>query len=202
VPHPTLLELPERIETPRLLVRRYLSGDGAWYLEMGRRNRDHLQRYEAGNSARRVATPEEAEVLVRTYGRDWDARVRFLMGAFERATGEFVAQLYAGPLSWEAREFEVGYFVDADHEGRGFVTEAVLGVRGWLFEHLGARRLVLRCEDTNLRSARVAERCGFRQEGHLRENNLREGQYTGTLCFGLLRAEVEERHAGERRAGG
>lgn len=188
--HPTLLEFPDAFETPRLHVRRYRAGDGAWYTAMGLRNRGHLERYEAGNSARRIGTPEEGEVLMRSYARDWDARARFLLGAFLREGGAFAAQLYAGPLSWETREFEVGYFADRDHLGRGYVTEAVQGLQRWLFDHLAARRLGLRCDDTNVASAAVAERCGFVREGHVRENNHRDGLYTGTLHYGLLRGEA------------
>jgi RimJ/RimL family protein N-acetyltransferase len=60
----------------------------------------------------------------------------------------------------------------------------------FLFAESGARRVRLECDDTNERSARVAERCGFKLEGHLRENHLRpDGTITGTLLFGMLAGE-------------
>ena len=41
-----------------------------------------------------------------------------------------------------------------------------------------------------MRSRRVAERCGFALEGHIRENKLNpDGTFSGSLYFGLLESE-------------
>lgn len=188
--HHLLLELPTGIETPRLLVRRYQPGDGAWYYEMSCRNRAHLLPFEARNAAMGIASPDDAEILVRDLAVAWDGRKQFFFGAFENGTGDFVAQVYAGPVSWDTAEFEIGYFAECGHQGRGFVTEAVQGVCGWLFEHLDARRLTIHCDDTNPRSAAVAERCGFVREGHVREDHARGDGFTGTFHYGLLRKDL------------
>jgi ribosomal-protein-alanine N-acetyltransferase len=58
------------------------------------------------------------------------------------------------------------------------------------FEHLGAYRVCLKCDDTNQRSFTVADRCGMIREGHLRANKKNaDGSITGTLLYGLLRNE-------------
>lgn len=47
-------------------------------------------------------------------------------------------------------------------------------------------------DDTNVRSQRVAERCGFVKEGHIRENKRNaDGMLSGTLHYGLLKSEFE-----------
>jgi len=190
VKHHLLLDLPTRIETPRLVIRRYQPGDGAWYHEMSRRNRAHLATFEPRNPVMGIASADDAEAVVRDFALAWDGRKHFFFGALEKASGEFAAQVYAGPVSWETAEFEIGYFADCAHEGRGLVSEAVQGVCAWLFEHLDARRLTIHCDDTNPRSAAVAERCGFRLEGHVREDHARDGGFTGTLHYGLLRKDL------------
>jgi ribosomal-protein-alanine N-acetyltransferase len=82
--------------------------------------------------------------------------------------------------------------VDQDREGQGYVTEAVRAAMGFIFEHLGAHRVRMECDDTNERSWRVAERCGMVREGHIRENKRNvDGTLSGTLHFGLLRREFE-----------
>jgi aminoglycoside 6'-N-acetyltransferase len=109
---------------------------------------------------------------------------------FSRETGEFVAQIYVGPVDKELPDYAVGYFVDRDHEGQGYVTEAVRGALGFIFGELKAHRASLQCDDTNERSIRVAERCGFTREGHLRENKRNpDGTLSGTLHYGILRSE-------------
>jgi aminoglycoside 6'-N-acetyltransferase len=87
-------------------------------------------------------------------------------------------------------EFQIGYFADIDHEGQGFVTEGVKAVLTILFEKMNAHRVRLGCEETNLRSIRVAERCGMTREGYLRENRHNpDGIYTGSYIYGLLQSE-------------
>ncbi len=190
--HKMLLEIPERIEAERIYLRRYRAGDGPWYYAVSQRNRAHLARYEAGNVVMSIQSTQEAEIVVRQLAAEWTARNCFFMGAFDKTTDEFVAQVYVGPVNWDLPEFEIGYFVDRGREGQGYVTEAVKAALGFIFEHLKAHRVRLECDDTNVRSRRVAERCGMDLEGHIRENKRNAGgTLSGTLHFGLLKSEFE-----------
>lgn len=192
---PLLLDLPEQIVTSRLILRPYRAGDGPAYFAVCQRNRDHLLPFERGNPALDVHTVEEAEVLVRRFAAEWAARAAFFLGAWERETQAFAAQLYVGPVNWDAPEFSIGYFADVEHEGRGYVSEAVRGVLGWLFGTAGARRVRLECNEANTRSQRVAARCGFVLEGHLRQTRphpLQPGAWSGDLIYGLLKEEYEK----------
>ncbi len=196
--HKMLLEVPNRYETKRLLVRSYEAGDGEMYYAVGQKNHAHLERYESGNVIFSLNSVEKAEIAVRGMQADFIARNCFFFGAFEQ--NAFVAQIYIGVVNWELPEFEIGYFVDRDHEGQGYVSEAVCGTdhRGgalhFTFEHLQAQRVRLECNDTNLRSIRVAERCGFTGEAHFRENKRNpDGTLSGTMIYGLLRREFFSR---------
>ena len=190
--HKMLLEIPARIETGRIYLRSYEAGDGYWYYAMSQKNRSHLARYEAENVVMSIESEEDAEVVVRELAAEWRARNCFFMGAFDRETEKFVAQVYVGSVNWDLPEFEIGFFVDKDHEGRGYVTEAVRATIGFIFEHLKAHRVRMECDDTNERSRRVVERCGMAREGHIRENKKNaDGTLSGTLHFGLLKREYE-----------
>ena len=129
---------------------------------------------------------------MRELAAEWRARNCFFMSAFDRETDEFVAQVYVGPVNWDVPEFEIGFFADKDHEGQGYVTEAVSAAMGFIFEHLKAHRVRMECDDTNERSRRVAERCGLVREGHVRENKKNaDGTLSRTLYYGLLKTEFE-----------
>ena len=185
-----LLELPVRIETARLYLRPYQPGDGPLYFAVSRRNRAHLAKYEAQNVLMGITTEESAEIAVRELAAEWVSRTSFFMGAFDKGTEEWVAQVYIGPSNWELPEFELGYIVDQACEGQGYAAEAVQAALRFVFEHLHAHRVHLKCDATNVRSARLAERCGFRLEGRFRENKaVAAGEYRDTLHFGLLRHE-------------
>ena len=185
-------EHPIRIESQRLILRPYQAGDGPMYFAVGQKNRQHLQRYEADNAILVPKNEQEAEALVQELAADWTAGKCYFLGAWDKASGEFVAQVYIGIVNRDTPEYEVGYFVDQEHEGKGYVTEAVRAAIGFLFRNLGAHRVRVHCDETNIRSRRVAERCGFVHEGLLREDTRSpDGLLTGTMVYGLLRREHE-----------
>ncbi len=184
------LDLATRIETDRLYLRPYRPGDGPWYYAVSVRNRAHLMRYESGNIIMTIRSEQDAEAVVQDLAAAWTEANCFFLGAFDIKTDEFVAQIYIGPVNWDLPEFQIGYFVDKDHEGQGCVTKAVKGALGFIFDRLGAHRVRLECDDTNVKSYRVAERCGMIREGHIRENKRNpDGTLSGTLHYGLLRSE-------------
>lgn len=188
--HPLLLSIPTQFETERLLLRSYQPGDGRWYYDMSQRNKPHLAQYESGNALMQIQSQEEAEVVVREFAASWAMRKAFFLGAFLKGSQEFMAQIYIGVVSWELPEFELGYFADVAQQGKGYVSEAANGALCFLFEHLNAHRVRLECDDTNIRSSRVAERCGMIREAHFRENKKnRDGSFSGTYHYGLLRRE-------------
>ncbi len=187
-----LLNVPTRIETERLYLRCFQPGDGEWYYAASQRNHAHLMRYESDNVVMNIKDAQEAESIVRELAAEWAAGRCFFMAAVDKQTNEFVAQIYVGPVNWDLPEFQIGYFVDRDREGYGYVTEAVQAALRFCFEHLKAYRVRLECDDTNIRSYRVAERCGMVREGHIREHRRNpDGTYSGTLYFGLLKREFE-----------
>jgi RimJ/RimL family protein N-acetyltransferase len=162
------------------------------YLLVGLRNRAHLARYEAGNPLTTINDEVEAENLIQDLVSEWEKGSSYFWGVFDRQTDDFVAQIYIGLADHTLPACELGYIVDCDHEGRGYVTEAVKAALVFVFDHLQAHRISLHCDETNVRSARVAERCGFVLEGRIRECECApDGRFTDTLCYGLLRREYE-----------
>ncbi len=180
--------LPVQIETDRLVLRKYQSGDGRCYYEMSQRNRPYLERYESGNPAMSIESEHGAEQLVRKFSDAWAVGRQYFIGVFLKRTGRFVAQLYVGTAESELSEYEVGYFADVDSEENGYVTEAVKRVIDALFDELGARTIRIECDDTNTRSLALAERCGFVLTSHVPQNKANaDGSRSGTVHFGLSR---------------
>jgi len=191
--HKLLLDIPSHFESERLHMRSYRAGDGPLYYAVSRRNVEHLARYESGNVIMQIKNEEDAEITVRDLAADWVARHSFFLGAFGKQDEHFVAQIFVGPVNWDLPEFQIGFFVDKDHEGRGYMTEAVKATLGFVFHHLGAHRVSAECDDTNARSIRVLERCGMVKEGNLRENKRNaDGTISGTLHYGLLKQEFDD----------
>ena len=187
-------EFPDKMETERLLLRSYQAGDGPMVFAAGLRNRDHLAEFESGNVLLSLKDEEHAKAVARELGEKWIARECFFIGLFEKTTGEWVGQVYIGPTDWELPEFTIGYVADVHHEGKGYISEAVQHVLKTLFEDLGAHRVRSECDENNVRSARLLERCGFIREAHLRENKRNaDGSYHGDYLYAILRREYFDR---------
>lgn len=187
-----ILDFPTELESTRLTLRCYQPGDGAALHAASQRNRQRLQRYEADNVLMSINSTEEAERLITELQVDWTAGQGYFIGLWDRESGEWAGQVFVGRLPGALRGFEVGYVADVQREGQGLISEALRVVLAALFDHLNAHRVQLRCDETNKRSIRVADRCGFLREGHLRETTLNpDGTITGTVLYGMLRPEFE-----------
>jgi [ribosomal protein S5]-alanine N-acetyltransferase len=89
--------------------------------------------------------------------------------------------------------YTLGFFADCEYEGRGYVAEAVRAVLHHLFNGQRAHKVDLRCDETNVRCWRLAERCGFQREARLREDKRNaDGSISGSLCYALLREQYAE----------
>ena len=187
------LNIPERIETERLFLRPYGPGDGAMYLAASLRNKDHLSEYEAENVLMDLKSEEHAESVVRELGANWIEKINFFFGIFDQVTDEWAGQVYVGPTNWELPEFSIGYVADARFQGRGYIPEAVAGVLRMLFTDGGALRVSSECDERNVRSWRLLERCGFIREGHRRENKRNpDGTLGGDYLYSMLRREYAD----------
>jgi len=153
--------LPVRWETERLILRSYNQDDAPWYYQMSLQNREHLRRYESGNVIMSLSSEQHTRETLAELTRYWEQGICYFVGAFDATTREFVAQVYVGPFSAKPIDFIIGYVAEHSHEGYGYVSEAVASTVEKIFSHLGADQVRIHCNETNVRSRKVAERCGF-----------------------------------------
>jgi ribosomal-protein-alanine N-acetyltransferase len=89
----------------------------------------------------------------------------------------------------------VGYWVDRDHAGRGYVPEGVALVVRYGFDDLRLHRLEAAIVPRNTASRRVAEKLGLRDEGTaLRFLQIR-GVYEDHVRYAITAEEWAERRA-------
>jgi RimJ/RimL family protein N-acetyltransferase len=82
---------------------------------------------------------------------------------------------------------EVGYWLAKPLWGRGIMTLVVQRVCRHAFEEFELVKITAHVFAHNPASARVLEKCGFQQEGFLRQHFLKDGQFLDARLFGLLR---------------
>ena len=87
---------------------------------------------------------------------------------------------------------EIGYrLFEAGLAGRGYVTEATRLLIDYLFTAQQYHRLELLMDPLNIASERVAQKCGFSEEGRLRELFFINGKFRDVKIYSLLRPEWE-----------
>lgn len=145
-------------------------------------NLEHLQRWVPIFAPLR---PEDADALTArslelfVAGTGWEADLC--------EYGEVVGVIRLHSRSAPGGSSEVGYWVDAAHEGRGLVTRAMSGVLAYLFEGFGVGHVSLVTATDNERSRRVAERLGFELEAVMRRSSVSvTGEPVDQVCYGLV----------------
>lgn len=81
-----------------------------------------------------------------------------------RLVGGALLRLYS-----DGRSAEIGYWIDADFEGKGLVTRTATALLDHAFSALSLHRVTLGTDATNLRSRALAHRLGFTQQGLSRQ---------------------------------
>lgn len=87
----------------------------------------------------------------------------------------------------DARRFELGYILYAEHQGLGIITEAGKAMIDYLFTELNAHKIVAICMAENIGSWKVMEKLGMQREAHLKQHSLHQGKYSDDLIYGLIK---------------
>ncbi|MBN2563583.1 MAG: GNAT family N-acetyltransferase [Phycisphaerae bacterium] len=86
--------------------------------------------------------------------------------------------------------YEIGFAVfRREDRGKGYTTEALRIFSAYLFELKPIPRLQLGTHVDNIAARRVAEKCGYKLEGTLRQMFFARGKYVDCVLYSLLRDE-------------
>ncbi|UCG02964.1 MAG: GNAT family N-acetyltransferase [Candidatus Heimdallarchaeota archaeon] len=193
--HKTLLELPSELETTRLILRPYQVGDGLNFHDMLKRNRKYLG--ELLGPITESNELDEIEIYVRKLAADWIIRNRFVLSFWEKVSSRYLGHIWIEPLDWRIPNFEMGWFIDKEYQGKGLTTEAAKKALAFIFKSLKAEKVTVRVREHGPyyeKSKQIAERCGFVKEGKLR-NSVRthiDKVLANEFYYGLLKEENEE----------
>ncbi|BBH20310.1 ribosomal-protein-serine acetyltransferase [Paenibacillus baekrokdamisoli] len=184
--NPLLLSIPDSFESNRLTIRAPIQGDGFRVNEAVKESIEELRPWMPW--AQQIPTIEESEIVTR------QGRIRYMEGSdlmlylIEKKTSQIIGGSGLHRIDWQARKFEIGYWVRTSYRGQGFITEAVERITQFVIHELQANRIEIRCDSRNERSARVAERLGFTKEGMLRHEKCDvNGFLRDTLIFAKVR---------------
>lgn len=116
----------------------------------------------------------------------------------DRETEEYIGQIDLFRFDWKNRSAEMGIVIGKKERlGKGIGEEAILLLQQFVFERLNLNRLELQVYDYNQRAYRCYLKCGFKEEGRLREKRYMKGKYVDVILMSILKSEYEKRHQKE-----
>jgi RimJ/RimL family protein N-acetyltransferase len=164
-----LIDVPETLDTPRLVLSCPRAGDGPLLAGSVRESLAELKPWMPW--ATDAYSEQDGELWCRRAAANFLQRSQLQYLVRGRESGAHVGTLGAFAFDWDVPKAEIGYWLRTGHTGHGFMTEAVNALAGLLLERLCFNRVELRTDVRNERSGRVAGRCGFALEATLRSDS-------------------------------
>ena len=87
----------------------------------------------------------------------------------------------------EKHKAEIGYWIGKKHRNKGVISEAIKLVTSFAFKKLRVVRVYARINPKNKASARVLEKNGYKFEGIMRKNILKDGEFIDGASYAKVR---------------
>ena len=150
--------MDKMFETERLIVRKFKVEDAQQLYE---NHMDEEVRKWFPNEC--YADPEEALDAIRFFSGCVDnGHLPFVLGVELKGTGELIGDAGISEVEGKPEETEVGYCIGKDYRGKGYATELLGAVTGFVASRFGIRVIWGRVVHGNRASAKVLEKNGYR----------------------------------------
>ena len=186
---PILFDFPYSFETERLTIRGPLPGDGQEIRTAVMESRAELRPWMPW-AHEKLLSEEAYEARAREGQLKFLSREDLWMMLLLKGTKTIIGGSGLHRIDWNVPKFHIGYWVRTAYTRQGFITEAVAGITTFAFNTLGAKRVEIRCDSRNERSAAVPRRLGFVHEGTLHHDD--RDHFTGELRDTLIFAKTQD----------
>lgn len=152
-----------QLNTERLALRNLTPENTEEMLDYYIRNEEHLRQYEPTRDSGFYTYEGQKEILTESFRQFIDG-TSIDLGIFkdEKLIGKIkLSNIVYGIL----RNAFVGYSIDKEHQGKGYMKEALNTVCSYAFEEMDLHRLEASTLIENSRSQGVLKACGFNELG-------------------------------------
>jgi len=181
--------IPYRIHTPRLVIRCYEPSDAFLLKRAVDASIEHLLPWMPW-AEYEPQTIEEKVDLTRRFRARFDTGEDFTMAILDRDQTEIVGGTGLHRRAGKGT-LEIGYWVAAEHGGKGYITETAAALTRVAFKLHGMVRVEIRCDPKNERSLAVPRRLGYTLEGVLRKNRVENGAPRDTMIWSMIEEEFD-----------
>ena len=117
---------------------------------------------------------------------EFSHRRRFTFAITLKSDGKFIGSSGYHDISPKHHRLMMGYVLNRNYWGNGYMTEAVREMIRFAFEDMGMHRVAATCDAENIRSSNVMERCGMRLEGIFRDYEVRHEKFVSTKSYAII----------------
>lgn len=182
-----------------VVMRPAIEADCQEWLLVRARNQNHLTPYEPV-WPKDALTPEFFERRQLRTTCDWkdDRAYSFLI--FHKDKGHMIGGINVNNVTRGAAQSAfIGYWIDEEYQGRGYMMQAGEEVMAFCFKNLVLSRVNAACMPHNLRSKNLLLKLGFVEEGFAKKYLQINGAREDHILFGLnaedyLRRPVQSRN--------
>ena len=174
------------LKGPRLTLRAITRDDLPRYV-------DWLNDSEVTRHLGRLLRPLNLDAEIEWYeAQQKDSRA--INFAIDTAEGIHIGSVSLMDLDHHSQQAELGILIGVKSDwGKGYGTEAINILLKYSFEALNLNRVYLRVDTDHPGAITCYQRCGFTQEGELRQVCFREGQYHNQYIMSILKTEYQSR---------
>ncbi|HEX2946054.1 MAG TPA: GNAT family protein [Clostridia bacterium] len=175
------------IETERLILRKFREADAETFFKyrtdprVARYQGDIWANYRFEQALEFVRGQMNAEPGIPD---SW-----FQIAVESKSEACLIGDLAIHTLQHETDQAEIGFTLDPAYRNKGFGTEAVKHLLGYIFHVLKLRRVIAITDVRNEDSIRLLERIGMRREGHFIKSVWNKGEYVDEYLYALLSEE-------------
>lgn len=107
--------------------------------------------------------------------------------------GEVVGMVSFNAINKLHRNAAIGYWLASEYQGKGLVGRAVQALIDYAFSELKLNRVEIRAAEGNSKSRMIAEKLGFKNEGHIRQAEWLYDHFVDHIVYGMLAEDWEKR---------
>ncbi|HOO82359.1 MAG TPA: GNAT family protein [Alphaproteobacteria bacterium] len=179
-------EFPDiSLQCARVLMRPPTLTDWPEWVKVRAVNQDHIQPFEPLWPSEPFTQDLFKRRLARQI-REWELGHANAFLIFKRDNGQLIGGMNINNICRGAAQYaSLGYWIDWNHEGRGYMAESLALTLRYCFETLGLHRVNASCLAHNTRSRNVLVKAGFQEEGMAEKYLQINGEWQDHILFGL-----------------
>lgn len=183
-----LPDVPDEIRTPRLLLRRPDPADALALRAAIEASLPDLRPWMVW--AQEMPPLEATLENLRGAAERFDTRENLRYHIWSEDGRELVGSSGYHALDWRIPKGAIGYWVASAHMGKGYAREVAQTLTDFALDQLGFRRIEIRCDAANERSARMPRALGYTLDARLIHDDVAADNPTklrDTLIFSRVR---------------